>query len=103
MTDQAEVIAPDMKSVGDKFVTVRYTYTDDGGNEQTAETKFAIKVNPAPADEEERPTDPNQTPPQEDGAVQTGDTTDILPTAAACILAFAAAAAIAALKRRKRF
>lgn len=103
VTDQAEVIAPDMKSVGDKFVTVRYTYTDDGGNEQTAETKFAIKVNPAPADEEERPTDPNQTPPQEDGAVQTGDTTDILPTAAACILAFAAAAAIAALKRRKRF
>ena len=103
VTDQAEVIAPDMKSVGDKLVTVRYTYTDDGGNEQTAETKFAIKVNPAPADEEERPTDPNQTPPQEDGAVQTGDTTDILPTAAACILAFAAAAAIAALKRRKRF
>ena len=103
VTDQAEVIAPDMKSVGDKLVTVRYTYTDDGGNEQTAETKFAIKVNPAPADEEERPTDPNQTPPQEGGAVQTGDTTDILPTAAACILAFAAAAAIAALKRRKRF
>ncbi len=103
VTDQAEVIAPDMKSVGDKFVTVRYTYTDDGGNEQTAETKFAIKVNPAPADEEERPTDPNQTPPQEDGAVQTGDTTDILPAAAACILAFAAAAAIAVLKRRKRF
>lgn len=103
VTDQAEVIAPDMKSVGDKFVTVRYTYTDDGGNEQTAETKFAIKVNPAPADEEERPTDPNQTPPQEDGAVQTGDTTNILPAAAACILAFAAAAAIAVLKRRKRF
>ena len=103
VTDQAEVIAPDMKSVGDKLVTVRYTYTDDGGNEQTAETKFAIKVNPAPADEEERPTDPNQKPPQEGGAVQTGDTADILPTAAACILAFAAAAAIAALKRRKRF
>ncbi len=102
VTDQAEVIAPDMKSVGDKFVTVRYTYTDDGGNEQTAETKFAIKVNPAPADEEERPTDPNQTPPQEDGAVQTGDTTDILPTAAACILAFAAAAGVVITKRRKR-
>ena len=103
VTDQAEVIAPDMKSVGDKFVTVRYTYTDDNGNEQTAETRFAIKVNPAPADEEERPTDPNQKPPQEGGAVQTGDTADILPAAAACILAFAAAAAIAALKRRKRF
>lgn len=102
VTDQAEVIAPDMKSVGDKFVTVRYTYTDDGGNEQTAETKFAIKVNPAPADEEERPTDPNQTPPQEGGAVQTGDTTDILPAAAACIFAFAAAAGIVVLKRRKR-
>lgn len=102
VTDQAEVIAPDMKSVGDKFVTVRYTYTDDGGNEQTAETKFAIKVNPAPADEEERPTDPNQTPPQEDGAVQTGDTTDILPAAAACILAFAAAAGVVITKRRKR-
>ena len=103
VTGQAEVIAPDMKSVGDKFVTVRYTYTDDDGNDQTAETRFAIKVNPAPADEEERPTDPNQKPPQEGGAVQTGDTADILPTAAACILAFAAAAAIAALKRRKRF
>lgn len=102
VTNQAEVIAPDMKSVGDKFVTVRYTYTDDGGNEQTAETKFAIKVNPAPADEEERPTDPNQTPPQEDGAVQTGDTTDILPAAAACILAFAAAAGVVITKRRKR-
>lgn len=125
VTDQAEVITPDMESIGEKFVTVRYTYTDDNGNEQTAEAGFAIQINPAATDDEERPTDPNEEAPDPSerpgdpqnpgtsnpapgagyeggGTVQTGDTTNVLPIAVVCVLALGCGVTTVVLKRRKR-
>ena len=108
----------DMDKVGTYTVTVTYTE-----GEVTVTDTFQIKVNPK--DEPEPPTDPGEEAPdpsdrpgdpqnpntsdpaegagENGGAVQTGDTTNIAPTAMACIFAFAAAAGIVVLKRRKRF
>ena len=44
----------------------------------------------------------SQTGDDPDKAVQTGDTTNVLPIAAACILAFAAAGKITAVKVKRR-
>lgn len=107
----------DMDKVGTYTVTVTYT---EGA--VTVTDTFQIKVNPK--DEPEPPTDPDEEAPdpsdrpgdpqnpntsdpaegagENGGAVQTGDTTNIAPTAMACIFAFAAAAGIVVLKRRKR-
>lgn len=108
----------DMDKVGTYTVTVTYTE-----GEVTVTDTFQIKVNPK--DEPEPPTDPDEEAPdpsdrpgdpqnpntsdpaegagENGGAVQTGDTTNIAPTAMVCIFAFAAAAGIVVLKRRKRF
>lgn len=107
----------DMDKVGTYTVTVTYT---EGA--VTVTDTFQIKVNPK--DEPEPPTDPDEEAPdpsdrpgdpqnpntsdpaegagENGGAVQTGDTTNIAPTAMACILAFAAAAGVVITKRRKR-
>ena len=107
----------DMDKVGTYTVTVTYTE-----GEVTVTDTFQIKVNPK--DEPEPPTDPDEEAPdpsdrpgdpqnpntsdpaegagENGGAVQTGDTTNIAPTAMVCIFAFAAAAGIVVLKRRKR-
>lgn len=108
----------DMDKVGTYTVTVTYTE-----GEVTVTDTFQIKVNPK--DEPEPPTDPDEEAPdpsdrpgdpqnpntsdpakgagENGGVVQTGDTTNIAPTAMVCIFAFAAAAGIVVLKRRKRF
>ena len=98
--------------------TVKVSYTENG---ITMSDTFQIKVNakdePAqPTDPDEEAPDPSDRPgnPENPGtsapsanagstAVQTGDTTNVLPIAAVCVLAFGCGAAAVVLKRRKRY
>ena len=98
--------------------TVKVSYTENG---VTMSDTFQIKVNEK--DEPARPTDPDQEAPDPSDrpgnpenpgtsapsanagstAVQTGDTTNVLPITAVCVLAFGCGAAAVVLKRRKRY
>ena len=98
--------------------TVKVSYTEDG---ITMSDTFQIKVNvkdePAqPTDPDEEAPDPSDRPgnPENPGtsdpsanagsvAVQTGDTTNVIPVAAACVLALGCGAAVVIAKRRKRY
>ena len=101
--------------------TVTVSYTEDG---KTVSSTFQITVKAKdepkpPTDPDEETPDPSERPgnPQNPGTsdpdigagyegggtVQTGDTTDILPAAMVCIFAFAGAAVVVGMKRRKRF
>ena len=98
--------------------TVKVSYTENG---VTMSDTFQIKVNekdePAqPTDPDQEAPDPSERPgnPENPGtsapsadagstAVQTGDTTNVMPVAAACVLALGCGAAAVALKRRKRY
>ena len=109
-------ITPEVLTEGTTEVTISYT---ENGVTKTAVVPVTVNAEPEePGTEPTDPTDPDTKPtdPQkpgtsdpsgdagagEGGAVQTGDTTNILPAAAACILAFAAAAGVVITKRRKR-
>ncbi len=101
--------------------TVKVSYTENG---ITMSDTFQIKVNEK--DEPAQPTDPDQETPEPSerpgnpqnpgtsapapgagyeggGTVQTGDTTNVLPIAAACVLALGCGVTAVVLKRRKRF
>lgn len=112
--------APEVLTEGTEEVIVYYT---ENGVTKTASIPVTVNgetdpTDPAdpedpdkdpvnPEDPDKDPADPQKpgtsTPAEDDGgAVQTGDTTNILPAAAACILAFAAAAGVVITKRRKR-
>ena len=98
--------------------TVKVSYTENG---ITMSDTFQIKVNakdePAqPTDPDEEAPDPSDRPgnPENPGtsdpsanagsvAVQTGDTTNVIPVAAACVLALGCGAAVVIAKRRKRY
>ena len=86
--------------------------TDEPGTEQPGTDKPGTDV---PGGEDQKPSGTNdpssstqggnnqsQTGDDPDKAVQTGDTTNVLPIAAACILAFAAAGKITAVKVKKK-
>lgn len=86
--------------------------TDEPGTEQPGTDKPGTDV---PGGEDQKPSGTNdpslstqggnnqsQTGDDPDKAVQTGDTTNVLPIAAACILAFAAAGKITAVKVKRR-
>lgn len=109
-------ITPEVLTEGTTEVTISYT---ENGVTKTAVVPVTVNAEPEepgtdptdPTDPDTKPTDPQKpgtSDPSGDagagegGAVQTGDTTNILPAAAACIFAFAAAVGIVVLKRRKR-
>lgn len=109
-------ITPEVLTEGTTEVTISYT---ENGVTKTAVVPVTVNAEPEepgtdptdPTDPDTKPTDPQKpgtSDPSGDagagegGAVQTGDTTNILPAAAACILAFAAAAGVVITKRRKR-
>lgn len=109
----------DMNAAGTYTVTVSYT---EDGKTVSASYQITVKAKGEPKpptdpgvetpDPSTRPGNP-QNPGTSDpvigagygggGTVQTGDTTNILPAALTCIFAFAAAAAVVGMKRRKRF
>ena len=112
--------APEVLTEGTEEVIVYYT---ENGVTKTAsipvtvngETDPTDPVDPEdpdkdpvnPEDPDKDPADPQKpgtsTPAEDDGgAVQTGDTTNILPTAAVMIFALAGATAVVILKKRKR-
>lgn len=101
--------------------TVKVSYTENG---ITMSDTFQIKVNEK--EEPAQPTDPDQETPEPSerpgnpqnpgtsapapgagyeggGTVQTGDTTNVLPIAAACVLALGCGVTAVVLKRRKRY
>ena len=98
--------------------TVKVSYTEDG---ITMSDTFQIKVNvkgeptqptdpdeeaPAPSDRPGNPENPGTSDPSANAgstAVQTGDTTNVMPVAAACVLALGCGAAVVIAKRRKRY
>ena len=98
--------------------TVKVSYTEDG---ITMSDTFQIKVNvkdepaqptdpdeeaPAPSDRPGNPENPGTSDPSANAgstAVQTGDTTNVIPVAAACVLALGCGAAVVIAKRRKRY
>lgn len=100
--------------------TIQVSYTE---NDVTVTATFKITVAAAGTEEPENPgtEDPGDSPSASDqpgagtstpsgdkdgtdggSAVQTGDTTNILPTAAVAVFALAGAAAVVVLKKRKR-
>ena len=61
---------------------------------------------PAPSDRPGNPENPGTSDPSANAgstAVQTGDTTNVMPVAAACVLALGCGAAVVIAKRRKRY
>lgn len=112
--------APEVLTEGTEEVIVYYT---ENGVTKTASIPVTVNgetdpTDPAdpedpdkdpvnPEDPDKDPADPQKpgtsTPAEDDGgAVQTGDTTNILPTAAVMIFALAGATAVVILKKRKR-
>ena len=118
VTEAADVdtSACDMDKAG--TYTVKVSYTENGITvSDTFQIKVELKDEPAgPTDPDQEAPDPSDRPgnPENPGtsapsgnagstAVQTGDTTNVMPMAAVCVLAFGCCAAVAVLKRRKRY
>ena len=118
VTEAADVdtSASDMDKAG--TYTVKVSYTENGITvSDTFQIKVELKDEPAgPTDPDQEAPDPSDRPgnPENPGtsapsgnagstAVQTGDTTNVMPMAAVCVLAFGCCAAVAVLKRRKRY
>lgn len=98
--------------------TVKVSYTENGTTvSDTFQIKVELKDEPAgPTDPDQEAPDPSDRPgnPENPGtsapsanagstAVQTGDTTNVMPVAAVCVLAFGCCVAAVVMKRRKRY
>lgn len=98
--------------------TVKVSYTENGTTvSDTFQIKVELKDEPAgPTDPDQEAPDPSDRPgnPENPGtsapsanagstAVQTGDTTNAMPVAAVCVLAFGCCVAAVVMKRRKRY